>query len=141
MRLAMMKMQGDMDPAQHGRGAPVAQATAQGGAAGAPGGSPQLAPLHPLTDEEPQRCLDNLDGWHARSSGAERPVLDLVDDPRYQRRCPRCHVRLPVPKARKTHARSAGCPKTMIVQGSGNRPLDICRPLDIYGRRRCNAAS
>src|SRR3954466_5535544 len=72
--------QGDMDPAQHGLSTPVAQATAQGGAAGAPGGGPQLAPLHPLTNEEPQ-CLDNLDGWHARSSGAERPVLDLVDNP------------------------------------------------------------
>src|SRR4051794_24961434 len=99
-----------MDPAQHGHSAPVAQATAQGGAAGAPGGGSQLAPLHPLPDEEPQ-CLDDLDGRHGWSSGAERPVLDLVDDPRHQRRCPRRHVRLPMPKARKTDARSAGCPK------------------------------
>src|SRR3982750_3443357 len=73
--------------------------TAQGGAAGAPGGGPQLAPLHALPDEEPQ-CLDDLDGRHGWSSGSERPVLDLVDDPRHQRRCPRRHAHLPTPKAR-----------------------------------------
>src|SRR3954454_3527595 len=34
----------------------------QGGAAVAPGGGPQLAPLHALPDEEPH-CLDDLDGF------------------------------------------------------------------------------
>jgi hypothetical protein len=38
-----------------------------------------------------------------------RPVLGQVDDPRHQRRCPRAHARLPVPKARETDASSAGC--------------------------------
>jgi hypothetical protein len=84
-----------MDPAQHGGGVPVVQATAQGGAGGAPGGGP---PLHALANEEPQR-LDDLDGRQGRPSGAERPVLDPVDDPRRQRRRARRHARLPMPKA------------------------------------------
>jgi hypothetical protein len=41
--------QDGMDLAQHGRAAPLVQASAQGGAAGALGGGPQLAPLHALT--------------------------------------------------------------------------------------------
>ena len=72
--------QGEMNPAQQRRGPPIVQATAQGGAAGAPGRGPRLAPLHPRTDEEPQR-LDDLDGRRGRSSGAKRSALDPVDDP------------------------------------------------------------
>ena len=52
--------QGDMDLVQQGRSAPAVQAAAQGGAARAPGRSPQLPPLHALADEEAQR-LDDLD--------------------------------------------------------------------------------
>ena len=70
--------QGDMDLAQHGRGAPAVQAAAQGGAASTPGGGPQLAPLHTLANEEPER-LDHLDGRQGRSPGAVRPVLDPVE--------------------------------------------------------------
>src|SRR3954453_12022480 len=57
--------QDDMDPAQQGRGAPLVQATGQGGDASAPGCGPPLPPLHAFADEEPQ-CLDDLDrrsGW------------------------------------------------------------------------------
>src|SRR5215217_7745859 len=42
--------QGDVDPAQHGRGAPVVQATAQAGAGGAPGRGPQFPLLNALAD-------------------------------------------------------------------------------------------
>src|SRR3954454_4538420 len=45
--------QGDMDPAQHGRGAPRVQAAAQGGTARTRSGGPQLTPLHTLANEEP----------------------------------------------------------------------------------------
>src|SRR3954452_13959080 len=55
--------QGDTDPAQHRGAAPVAQTTTQGGAAGAPGAGPRLAPLHALPYEEPQ-CLDEIRARH-----------------------------------------------------------------------------
>ena len=100
--------QSTMNPAQQSRGSPIVQATAQGGAASTPGRGSQFAPLHTLTDKEPQR-LDDLDRRHGRSSRAERSALDLVDDPRHQRCRLRPHVRLPVPKARETDTRSAGC--------------------------------
>jgi hypothetical protein len=89
-------------------GAPAVETTAQSGTGGAPDDSAQLSPLYALADEEPQR-LDSLDRRHGRSPGAERAVLDLVDDPRHQRCCPRRHARLPVPKAWETAANSAGC--------------------------------
>src|SRR3954451_21780337 len=97
-----------MDPAQHGRGAPIIQATAQGGTARAPGRGPQLTPLHALANEEPQR-LDHLDGRDGRPPGPVRPVLDPIDDPRHQPRCSRPHARLPMPKTWETGARAAGC--------------------------------
>src|SRR3954467_5956797 len=53
--------QGNVDPAQHRRGAPAVQATAQGGAASAAGRGPPLPPRHALADEEAQG-LDDLDG-------------------------------------------------------------------------------
>src|SRR5215212_8500964 len=114
--------QGDMGLVQQGRGAPAVQAVAQGGAAGAPGRGPQLPPLHALTDEEAQR-LDDLDGRQGWPPGPVPPVLDPVDDPRHQRRCPRRHARLPMPKARETSARGAGCREADELRGSGNRPL------------------
>src|SRR3954464_2691180 len=93
---------------QQSCGPPAVQAAAQGGAASAPGCGPQLPPLHALADEEAQR-LDHPDSRHWWSSGAQRPALDPIDDPRHQRRRFRCHARLPVPEAWETSARGAGC--------------------------------
>jgi hypothetical protein len=98
--------QDNMDLAQHGRGMPVVQPPAQGGAGRTPNGRPQVSPLHTRADEEPQR-LDHLDGRHGWSSGAKRPGLDLIDDPRHQGRRARCHARLPVLEAPETDTRSA----------------------------------
>src|SRR4051794_25694839 len=89
-----MRIRATWTPAQQSRGAPVVQAAAQGGAASTPDDGAQLSPLHAFAKEEPQR-LDNLDRRHRRASGAERAVLDLVDDLRHQRRRPRRHARLP----------------------------------------------
>ena len=122
-----IRIRATMDPAQQGRGAPVVQATAQGGAASTPGRGPQLAPLHTLTDEEPQR-LDDLDRRHGRSSRAERSALDPVDDPRHQRCRLRPHVRLPVPKARETaRAQPDAKGPTTTLPGFWKLPLSLNR--------------
>src|SRR3954454_1868542 len=109
-------------PAQQGRGAPLVQAAAQGGAAGAPGRGPQLPPLHALADEEPQG-LDDLDRRQGWAPGPVRPALDPVDDLRHQLRRPGRHARLPVPTARETSTSGAGCREADALRGSGNRPL------------------
>src|SRR3954471_11246401 len=108
-------------PARQGRGAPLVQAAARGGAAGAPGRGPRLPPSHALAGEEAER-LDDLDGRQGWPAGPVRPALDPVDDPRHQLRRPRRHARLPVPKARETSARGAGCRQANELRCSGNRP-------------------
>jgi hypothetical protein len=80
------------------------------GTARAPGRGPPLPPPHALTDKE-AGCLDHLDGRHGRPPSPVRPVLDPIDDPRHQLRCPRRHARLPVPKAGETDACPVGCRK------------------------------
>src|SRR3954462_7963614 len=111
-------------PAQQGRAAPLVQAAAQGGAAGASGRGPQLPPLHALTNEERAR-LDDLDGRQRWPAGPVRPALDPVDDPRHRRRRPRRHARLPVPEAREASAGAPGCREPDELRGSRNRPLAV----------------
>src|SRR3954451_15381138 len=120
-----------LQPSRRRRGGPPpAGAAAGGGAAGAPGGAPQLPPLHALADEGAQRP-DDLDGRQGCPAGPVRPAPDPVDDPRHQLRRPRRHARLPVPEARETSAGGAGCRQANELRRSGNRPLlssGTCRP-------------
>src|SRR3954453_3535915 len=65
---------------------------------------------------------DDPDRRPGRPPGPGPPALDPGDDPRHQSRRRR-HARLPVPPARETGARGAGCREPDELVGSGNRLL------------------